>query len=140
MEQNLVIFTDGGSRGNPGPAACAFVVEKDGKEIVRSAKFLGYQTNNYAEYQGVILALNWLSSQPLIANYYSLITFFLDSELVVKQISGSYKVKNEVLRNLYFEVTSLLKKIKAKSVFTYIPREKNTIADLLVNEELDKQC
>jgi ribonuclease HI len=141
MEKNeIVIHTDGGSRGNPGPAACAFVVEKDGKEVFKSAKFLGIQTNNYAEYRGVILALEWLSSQPFNNMTNLSIVFFLDSELIVKQINGIYKVKDEGLRNLFFETITLMNKIAGIFVFKNIPREKNKIADFLLNEELDKFC
>lgn len=134
----IVIHTDGGSRGNPGPAACAFVAEKEGKEIFKSAKFLGQQTNNYAEYQGVILALKWFDDNSTNVSFSNSITFFLDSELIVKQINGVYKVKDEILRNLFFETLTLMKKIGRKFIFKSIPREKNKIADFLVNEELDK--
>lgn len=134
----IIIHTDGGSRGNPGPAACAFVVEQDDKEIYKAAKYLGKQTNNYAEYEGVILALAWLNSQSLVTNHQLLITFLLDSELVVKQINAVYRVKDENLRNLFFEVLLLIKKYDSKIVFKNVPREKNKVADLLVNMELDK--
>lgn len=137
MEEGIIIHTDGGSRGNPGPAACGFVAEENGKEIFKASKYLGKQTNNFAEYSGVILALQCLSTQKLISNNYKLITFFLDSELVVKQINGIYRVKDEHLRNLFFEVLDLKKKIGGNFVFKNIPREENKIADLLVNEELD---
>ena len=69
QNDQILIHTDGGSRGNPGPAACAFVVEKADREIFKSSKYLGHQTNNHAEYSGVILALNWLVSQSLISNH-----------------------------------------------------------------------
>jgi ribonuclease HI len=134
----IIIHTDGGSRGNPGPAACAFVVDKDGEEIFKSSKFLSTQTNNFAEYSGVILALKWLISQQSIINRRPLITFFLDSELVVKQINGIYRVRDEGLRNLFFEVLTLMKKIEGKIIFKNVPREKNKVADQLVNQELDK--
>jgi ribonuclease HI len=138
QKDQIVIHADGGSRGNSGPAACAFVVEENGVEIFKGSKFLGKQTNNYAEYQGVLLALNWLNSQTLTTNHYSLITFYLDSELVVKQINAVYRVRDENLRNLFFEVLSLIKRLGGSIVFKNIPRERNKIADLLVNEELDK--
>ena len=137
-EEGIIIHTDGGSRGNPGKAACAFVAEMDGKEIIRSSKYLGQQTNNYAEYQGAIIALKWLVTfQSEISSELSIV-FYLDSELVVKQINGIYRVKDEDLRNLFFEVLELLKKTNNKIVFKHTPREKNKIADYLVNEELDK--
>jgi ribonuclease HI len=138
QKDQIIIHTDGGSRGNPGPAACAFVAEKDGKEIFRLSKYLGHQTNNHAEYQGVVLALEWLSNQPFNHSTIQPTVFFLDSELVVKQLNGLYKVKDENLRNLFFEVLLLKKKVDIEIIFKHVPREKNKVADLLVNEELDK--
>ena len=108
QKDQITIHTDGGSRGNPGPAACAFVVENSGEEIFKGAKFLGKQTNNFAEYSGVILALQWvtknfstsnLNNQPKGCQFP--IIFYLDSELVVKQINGLYRVKDENLKNLF---------------------------------------
>lgn len=137
MEEGLVIHTDGGARGNPGPGACAFVASKNGETLFKAAKFLGKTTNNVAEYQGVILALNWFLSDPQNTSRYSLINFFLDSELVVRQLTGIYKVKDEKIRELFFEIKSLLEKTKVKYSFNNIPREKNKLADFLVNENLD---
>jgi len=91
VDNSLIIHTDGGSRGNPGPAACAFDVEQNGKEIFHQSKFLGTATNNFAEYSGVINALDWLMNN----NIYPQVNFYLDSELVVRQINGIYKVKDE---------------------------------------------
>jgi ribonuclease HI len=135
QKDQIVIYTDGGSRGNPGPAACAFVVEKNGRAVFKNSKFLGKATNNFAEYSGVILALKWLNeNKPKDTS----IVFYLDSELVVKQINAVYRVKDEGLRNLFFEALTLMKKLGGNFIFKHIPREKNKIADLLVNVELDK--
>src|SRR3989344_1516428 len=83
----LRIFTDGGARGNPGPSACAFVVLDDqNKLIFQQGFYLGYGTNNQAEYLGVVKALEWLGPRSAI--------FYLDSLLVVKQIKGEYKIKD----------------------------------------------
>jgi ribonuclease HI len=138
QNEPIIIHTDGGSRGNPGPAACAFVAEENGLEIFKSSKYLGNTTNNVAEYRAVILALEWLVDKSSLTVSGSLVTFFLDSELVVKQINGLYKVKDENLRNLFFEALTLMKKFKGSINFKHIPREKNKIADLLVNQELDR--
>lgn len=135
MEKDLIIHTDGGSRGNPGPAASAFVVKEGEKEIFKDSKFLGRQTNNFAEYNGVLLALKWLEKDN---RNNSQVNFYLDSELVVKQINGVYKVKDETLRNLFFEALNLMNRLKKKFFFKSIPREKNKEADFLVNQELDK--
>ncbi len=133
----LIIHTDGGSRGNPGPAASAFVIEKNNEIIHEGSKFLGITTNNVAEYTAVLLALKWLGSQKLVTNNYSLITFYLDSELVVKQLQGIYKIKDEMLKKLSSEIFNILKIFRVKISFIHVPREKNKEADLLVNKELD---
>ena len=127
----LIIHTDGGSRGNPGPAACAFVVEQKGEVVFRASKYLGKATNNVAEYSGVIIALEWLNKE-------SDAVFFLDSELVVKQLNGLYKVKDENLHKLFTQVKILIKQTGKKIIFKHVRREENKIADLLLNQELDR--
>ena len=137
-EDAIIVHTDGGSRGNPGPAACAFVITYRDKEITRQSKYLGERTNNFAEYQGVILALqyilenrdNWAKGKKIF--------FLLDSELIVRQINGVYKVKDEKLKTLHGQVKDLVAKIHDNVFFRNVPREKNKYADMLVNEELDK--
>lgn len=133
----LVIHTDGGSRGNPGPAASAFVAELDGNHIHEDSKFIGSQTNNVAEYQAVLLALDWLLGKYPNETFEE-ITFYLDSELVVRQLQGKYKVKSEGLISLYQNAMTLIAKVKPKIVFVSVPREKNKDADLLVNKRLDQ--
>lgn len=140
---NLTIFCDGGARGNPGPAACAFVVLDDAANLqYKCGKYLGTGTNNEAEYHAVIEALAWLTSQPFEAK--PAVSFFLDSLLVVNQIKGTFKVKEPRLRELMVQVQTGLGglisagKITAYS-FSHVLREKNKQADLLVNETLDSQ-
>jgi len=134
----LVIHTDGGSRGNPGPAACAFVAELDGKVLAEKSKYLDVTTNNIAEYQGVLLAFEWM-----LENNKSLkmgeVLFLLDSELVVKQLTGFYKVKKPELQTLNLLIKKNIRDISTKVNFQNIPREQNKEADRLVNEELDLQ-
>jgi len=136
-KERIVIHTDGGSRGNPGPAACAFVAEKDGKVVGQGSSFLGNSTNNLAEYRGVLLALHWL-----FKNFKKIepseVFFILDSELVVRQLSGVYKVKDEKLKALYSEANDLIKKLNLKFVFKSVPREENKVADFLLNKKLDE--
>jgi ribonuclease HI len=141
VENNEIsVYTDGGSRGNPGPAACAFVIKSDNHTINKSSKYLGKATNNYAEYSGVVSALSWLKENELGLNLSrKTITFFLDSELVVKQINGQYKVKDENLRNLFFQVLEIIKSLGVNVNFCHVPRERNKSADLLVNQELDSK-
>jgi ribonuclease HI len=139
MPKIITICTDGGSRGNPGPSACAFVADLDGKEIHKESKFLGTQTNNVAEYSAFVLALSWISKESLILNFKYPIVFKSDSELVVKQINGLYKIKNQTLKKLYEEVKKIIFENKLEVTFINIPREENTLSDELVNQELDKQ-
>ncbi len=129
----LIINTDGGSRGNPGPAASAFLV-KDQKGIVihEESKFLGVATNNFAEYNAVILALEFLSSY-LIPNTQYVIQFFLDSELVVKQLNGLYKIKSPDIVPLALKVKDLQRNLNLTTSFTHVRRLENSEADKLVN-------
>ncbi len=134
---DLTIHTDGGARGNPGPAAIGFVVESGGKIIFRHGECIGVATNNVAEYTAVISALEWLiKSQP---NHHTLTTiqFFLDSSLVVNQINGQFKVKQASLKTLLASIIGLLDQLNLPTTFTYIPRSQNTLADALVNQALD---
>ena len=133
----IIIHTDGGSRGNPGPAACAFVAELKGKVLEKQSKFLNTNTNNVAEYEGVLLALNWLLKSKHAFKENNVI-FFLDSELVVKQLNGVYKIKKPELQILNLSVRKIFRELDKKIFFKHIPREQNKVADFLVNEELDK--
>jgi len=141
MNYNLGLFSvycDGGSRGNPGPSACAFVLKDEfGKILHQEGKFLGTATNNIAEYQGVLLALSYIKNNAQCAMRNSSIEFYLDSSLVVNQINGAFKVKNATLRELLLEINSHLLTINSQLSFLYIPREQNYDADLLVNQTLD---
>ena len=129
------IFCDGGSRGNPGQAAPAFVVyDSDSKEVFKLGKFLGKATNNIAEYSAVISALSWLIENEKTS---SLIEFYLDSQLIVNQMAGSYKIKEENLKLLAIKIKKMESLFKNKISYQHIPREENKIADKLVNETLD---
>ncbi|MCX6784575.1 MAG: ribonuclease HI family protein [Candidatus Komeilibacteria bacterium] len=134
--KQLTVFTDGGARGNPGPAACAAVVYErlEGvlKKIDSFSKFLGRATNNQAEYAAVILALEKL--MPYKEHQFN---FFLDSELVVQQLNGEYKVKDPELGKLFLKVWNL-KAGYQQITFQHVVRSKNKEADRLVNVELDK--
>lgn len=137
MENEIIIHTDGGARGNPGPAACAFVAEINGKVIQKNSQYLGTSTNNFAEYKGVILALKWMIDNKESLEGNTSVIFYLDSELIVRQILGIYKVRDEKLKDLFLEVIGLMKKIDKKISYRNIPRAKNKEADYLVNKELD---
>ena len=129
----IEIFCDGGSRGNPGPAAFGFVV-KDSKKLIKEGRgYIGVATNNFAEYTAVIEALKWLKE-----NYPGKdLRFYLDSELVASQLSGLYKVKNAKIRDQIFEIRSLETSFGQIS-YQYTSRELNREADKLVNQVLDE--
>jgi len=138
MDDKVIINTDGGARGNPGPAACSFVIKEEEQILFKNSKFLGIATNNQAEYQGVIMALIYLSEN--VGKYSGTnIVFVLDSELVARQLAGEYKTKNPELKYLLATAKLLESKIKANIDYTVTSREKNIAADYLVNQELDKQ-
>ena len=133
--------TDGGSRNNPGPAAIGVYATSENKEVFSISEYLGIATNNEAEYQGVIFALNYLKDNNVHA---SSVTFVLDSELIVKQITGVYKVKQEHLQTLKTKVLVLISELTEKEQikkisFVNVLREKNKEADRLVNQALDSQ-
>ena len=137
MIPTFSIFTDGGSRGNPGPAASGvYIVNAKGKEAYSLGKPLGDTTNNVAEYTAVLLACEWLNKQPV--KDITSVHFFLDSELACRQLNGIYKVKSEGLKPLYYSIQEYRGKFAFKTVFSHIPREKNKMADALVNMALDK--
>jgi len=138
MKGQLFVFTDGGARGNPGPAAVGFVVKNDtGKVLVRQGKYIGETTNNVAEYSAIVEALKWL----LVNSIGSIksVDFFLDSKLVVCQLNGLYKIKKSHLRDLFVEVRKLEKSLGIKTTYRQVSREKNYDADFLVNKVLDER-
>ncbi|MDD4203126.1 MAG: ribonuclease HI family protein [Candidatus Omnitrophica bacterium] len=130
----LTIYTDGGSRGNPGPAAIGVAIFDDkGKVIKELSKTIGIATNNVAEYSALIYGLQealFLQAQEISVK--------LDSEFVVKQLKGEYKVKNENIRPLYY-IAKHLETMFSKITITHVPREKNKSADALVNKALDME-
>lgn len=132
--KHILLFSDGGSRGNPGPAGCgAVITDERGRILKKLKKYLGVTTNNQAEYQALILGLK--ASKSLNPEK---ITCFLDSELVVKQVNGIYKVKKpELFPHVEWIRKFLLKSSNTK--FVHIPREKNKLADQLANEAMDKK-
>jgi ribonuclease HI len=130
----IVIYTDGGARGNPGPAAAGYMIYADGNAI-EGKKFLGEkQTNNWAEYEAVSLALEKAIDLGLSGRE---VTVRMDSKLVVEQISGNWKIKEATLKPQAAKAHVLLKEFKAWR-FEYVPREQNKEADRLVNEALDE--
>lgn len=139
MMEEVNVFTDGGSRGNPGPAGVGiYITGKKGKEIVSIGKRIGLATNNVAEYKAVLEALSWISENKKKLGNNPKINFFLDSKLVYSQIAGLFKVKNPFLRTLLYEVREKEMQVKSQVFYNHIPREKNTRADEMVNKALDR--
>jgi len=133
----LKIFTDGGARGNPGPAGAGFVV-LDGDEVIyEGSKFLGVKTNNQAEYLALIMALTWVGENKKIVTLKK-INFFLDSQLIVRQLNGVYKIKSANIKTLAITAKFFLEKIDNKIKFAFVPREKNKLADALANKAMDE--
>lgn len=130
-----MVHTDGGARGNPGPAAIGVVIE-DGekKKITEFGKRIGNATNNVAEYTAVVEAFRAMKG---IVGESPDVRFFLDSTLVVNQLNGLYKIKDATLRALSTEVRILEQEIGGRVSYTAVPREQNHRADFLVNQALD---
>jgi ribonuclease HI len=126
------LFTDGGARGNPGPAAFGYVLEaEDGTVLAAHGERIGVATNNVAEYRALIAGLE--KAVELAVGEVEVVS---DSELLVKQMRGEYKVKNEALRTLSIQAARLAREI-GKVAYTAVRREHNELADRLVNEALD---
>lgn len=132
-EHYLIAHSDGGARGNPGPAGYGVVIKDNtGKKVAGLSEYLGHQTNNFAEYQGLIAALEYAVNHGPKA-----LKLVSDSELMVKQIKGVYKVKNETLQELHARAKQLIAKLDWFSI-DHALREHNQEADRLANEAMDK--
>lgn len=132
MSKEVIIFTDGGSRGNPGPSAAGFVIQDTlGNQLLAKGIFLGNNTNNFAEYNGVILSL-----EAALEMKAEKITLYSDSQLMVRQINGQYKVKSPNLKELYNRAVELLGQFQNWKV-EHVYREQNKEADALANKAMD---
>jgi len=138
--EKFVIYTDGGSRGNPGQAgAGAIVTDVSGKILREACRALGVMTNNEAEYQAVILGLETIKKQIGKARAsVAEIEIRLDSELVAKQLSGQYQIKETALMSLFMKIWNWRVKDFSNLTFTHISREKNRRADDLANQAMDE--
>lgn len=133
----LKIFTDGGARGNPGPAAIGVVVlDEHNTKQWQVAKVIGVATNNIAEYMALKAAFEYLVSLPSPP---TAVAFYLDSLLVVQQMKGVYKIKEPSLQTLKAVIDTLRTQLLCPISFTHVPRAQNTEADRLVNQALDLQ-
>jgi ribonuclease HI len=136
MQQKIVMYSDGGSRNNPGPAAVGVYIETLGKKY---GECIGTKTNNEAEYEALIFGLKkikQLVGKEKTKNYS--VECRLDSELVVKQLNHEYKLKEKHIQDFFIEIWNLMLDF-GKVSFVHIPREKNKIADALVNQALDEK-
>ena len=129
------LFTDGGARGNPGPAASAYVIEaEDGTVVAAHGEAIGTATNNVAEYRALIAGLERAPEVGVTE-----LEVLSDSELMVKQMRGEYKVKNPALQELFLEASRAARPLH-RVTYTHVRREHNELADRLVNEALDALC
>ena len=135
----LLVHTDGGARGNPGPAAIGVVIEKivDGRSLIveKIRKRIGEATNNVAEYRAVEEALKKIRESTQEVSH---IDFYLDSTLVVNQLNGLFKVKDARLRELLSQIRVLEQEVGGVIRYNAVPREQNRRADFLVNQALDE--
>jgi ribonuclease HI len=135
MEKKIVMYTDGGSRGNPGPAAIGVWIETLSKKY---GECIGKKTNNEAEYMALIFGLKKLKQLLGASAKKTEIVCYLDSELVVKQLNHEYKMKEKHIQGFFIEIWNLMLDF-GKVKFAHVRREKNKIADAMVNEALDGQ-
>ena len=138
MERKLEVYVDGGSRGNPGEAAIGGAVFLKGEEkpVFTFSKRIGVATNNEAEYKAVIHALRLIKEK---FGKVEEVMFFMDSQLVVNQLNGLFKVKKGRFREFIFQIRALESEIGGRVVYKLVPRERNRLADKLVNLALDKK-
>ncbi|MFA5532706.1 MAG: ribonuclease HI family protein [Candidatus Shapirobacteria bacterium] len=137
MEIN--IYTDGGSRGNPGPSGYGLVVYDNLKKVIyQESKFLGVKTNNEAEYLALLASLDWVKKNQEMYQI-NKVNFFADSQLLVRQLQGKYKVKAPNLKDLFIKSQQLLNQINLDYQFNDIRRELNTLADKLANQAMDRR-
>jgi ribonuclease HI len=129
----MIVHIDGGSRGNPGPAGYgAYITDGEGKRLAELSDFLGVQTNNFAEYSGLIAALEYA-----VEHGYNSVKVVSDSELLVKQMKGQYKVRSEALLAIYTEAKALVRKLQHFEI-RHVLRHLNKDADRLANEAMDR--
>ena len=132
-EHYLIAHSDGGARGNPGPAGYGVVIQDEaGRKVAALSQYLGHQTNNFAEYQGLIAALEYA-----VEHRHKSLKLISDSELLVRQIKGIYKVKNSTLQELHGRAKDLIAQLQWFSI-DHALREHNREADNLANEAMDK--
>jgi len=138
--KKVIVYTDGGARGNPGPAgAGAYIIDEDGKELAKIHSSLGIRTNNWAEYEAIIEGLEGLKKLFGKTKLKEMdIEVRSDSELIIRQLNGQYQIKDESLCAQFIKVWNLRVALFPNITFTHVRREFNKEADALANEAMDK--
>ncbi len=137
---SINIFTDGGSRGNPGPAALGVYIEnQSGMTLEEIGRAIGINTNNIAEYSAIVEGLSWVNSHKKDMPELKKVCFYMDSQLAASQLNGLYRIKNAGLRELLFKAKQLEAEIGLPVTYTHVPREQNKKADRMVNLALDNK-
>lgn len=133
INKKVIIYTDGGARGNPGPAGIGVVIFDEAEHSIlgQHKEYLGETTNNQAEYKAVVLALQKVKSLKPTE-----VEIRMDSELICSQLNGTFKIKNPEFQDSFIKIWNLKQNFN-KVKFKYIPREKNRLADKLVNQAID---
>lgn len=135
MNLTLSAYIDGGSRGNPGPSGGGFAVYQGGHLLVKGSEFFGDKTNNQAEYMALRLALQTV--QKKFGVKVTTLNCFMDSQLVVEQMNGNYKVRSENVLPLFREVRKMADQFEVFTI-NHVPREENALADKLANQAMDR--
>lgn len=136
--KQLHLYTDGGARGNPGPAGIGIYVCEGKTVVLEHAEYLGTHTNNWAEYQGLLRGLEEIVRQYGAKLHDIQVQVHMDSELIIKQMKGEYRVKDAELKKQYSKVRALIETAIPHISFAHVRREQNSIADRLANEAMDK--
>lgn len=137
MSKKISVFTDGGSRGNPGPAAFGYVIREGNILLKAHGQTIGSTTNNVAEYSGILAALQWIADNRESIGEISGINMYMDSLLACQQLKGIFKMRKPHLAVFLIKIREIERKIKIPVYYEHIPREKNKEADSLVNQALD---
>ena len=137
--KKIVIYADGGARGNPGPSGSgAVVLDSKDKVLAEVSEFIGHTTNNVAEYKALLGGLAAAVRLFEGETYDMDVEIRMDSELVIKQMKGQYKVKHPNLKPLFAQAKELIDAYFPNITYTHVPREKNKLADALANQAMDK--
>jgi ribonuclease HI len=132
----IKVFTDGASKGNPGAGGIGInICDEAGNELLAYKEYIGETTNNFAEYTAILKSVDVIKA---LNTHYDVINFFSDSELMVRQLTGQYKIKHEELKKLSLQFWSKIKELNKQFTLTHVPRSENKTADRLANEAIEE--